>query len=77
MQTSTAPQKSTVTANTDRGRPLSTAEAARLIGISSGTLSNWRSARTGPRFYKVGTRKVIYYLDDVSGFIESGAVKTY
>lgn len=38
---------------------LSTREAAPLVGVSAGTLDNWRVAGRGPRFVKAG-RKVVY-----------------
>jgi predicted DNA-binding transcriptional regulator AlpA len=35
-------------------RLLNPAEAALALGISSGTLANWRTQRRGPRHVKVG-----------------------
>ena len=33
---------------------LSEADAAQLLGLAPATLRNWRSARQGPRFIKIG-----------------------
>jgi len=33
---------------------ISPAEAQEIFGISENTLANWRSAKRGPQFYKIG-----------------------
>lgn len=43
---------------------LTTAKAAPLIGVSPGTLQNWRVAGKGPRFRKAG-RNVVYDIPDL------------
>lgn len=40
-------------------------EAAIRYGFSVGTLANWRCHKEGPRFYKVGRKKIIYFLEDI------------
>ena len=53
--------------------PLTTDEAAELLGLKSQTLHNWRHLRKGPRYHKLG-RRIIYLLDDLEAFMESCAV---
>ena len=43
-------------------------ELSELLGVPVGTLANWRSARTGPPFVKVG-RHVRYRTGDVDEWI--------
>jgi hypothetical protein len=43
-------------------------EASKIIGISVGTLRNWRSQRQGPPYYKVG-RRVLYSSSDLRRFL--------
>ena len=50
------------------GRLLRPRELSELLGVPVGTLANWRSARTGPPFVKVG-RHVRYRTGDVDGWI--------
>lgn len=35
-------------------------EAARIVRLSPNTLAKWRHYGTGPKFVKVGTRRVLY-----------------
>ena len=44
--------------------------AARL-GVSTITLSKWRVRGTGPRFVKVGARRVGYSADEVDAWLAS------
>lgn len=46
---------------------LNTKAAAPRVGVSSGTLENWRSAGVGPKFIKTPGRrgKVLYDPDDI------------
>lgn len=44
---------------------LDTEQAAPFAGVSAGTLENWRTQGTGPRFLKVG-RRVLYDPDDIA-----------
>lgn len=52
-------------------------EAANLLGISKGTLSNWKLAKKGPPFYKrEDTKRVFYKLSDVEEY-KSRNLKLY
>lgn len=53
--------------------PLTTDEAAALLGLQTQTLHNWRHMRKGPRYHKLG-RRVVYLLTDLEIFMESCAV---
>lgn len=60
---------------TDVERPEATGvvrapEAARLLGVSEGTLANWRAQRKGPRFARMGTRTVVYPLGELQRYID-------
>lgn len=48
---------------------LSPADVSRVLGAPAGTLANWRWARTGPAFLRVG-RHVRYRPGDLSDWIE-------
>ncbi|MBO9580784.1 MAG: helix-turn-helix domain-containing protein [Sphingobium sp.] len=51
---------------------LSTADAARQLGLAPYTLRRWRHEGKGPRFVKLGRCQqavVIYYEDDVQAFL--------
>lgn len=51
-------------------------EAARFLGISYGTLSNWASAGVGPTLYRLGTGKVVLYaVDELHAYISAGRVE--
>ena len=49
---------------------LSTDEVSRVLVIPAGTLANWRSMGTGPRFLRVG-RHVRYRRTDVEAWIDA------
>lgn len=51
---------------------LNTNQAADYLSVSGGTLRNWRSAGTGPRYRTVG-RVVRYHRDDLDAFFLAGA----
>ena len=51
-------------------------QVAANYGVSVGTLANWRSAKKGPKFYKVGNGKILYRTADVEGFLFSCPVLT-
>jgi len=48
---------------------LTTYEAARYLGMSPGSLSNWRSTGRGPTYIKLGS-KVMYRKAEVERFIQ-------
>lgn len=45
-------------------------DAAQLIGLEDGTLSNWRIKGQGPKFKKFGGR-VVYMLNDLRAWAEA------
>ena len=47
-------------------------ELAARLGLSLSTLRNWRVARRGPAYVKVGMRSVRYRLADVEQFLADG-----
>ena len=51
---------------------LNTDAAAAYLSVSPGTLRNWRTAGSGPRYRTVG-RIVRYHRDDLDGFLTQGA----
>ena len=46
--------------------------ASALIGVSDKTLANWRSAGTGPPFYKPSPSVVLYRTADLINWVEHG-----
>jgi predicted DNA-binding transcriptional regulator AlpA len=47
-------------------------EAAAVLGVSRGTLSNWRSERRGPPYVKLGGGRVVRYkLSEIEAFAEA------
>lgn len=53
---------------------LTAVEAAKVLGITPGTLANWRAYGTGPKYVKVGGR-VRYHVADVKAYLESRTVR--
>lgn len=64
----------TESAVSDTGRLLRPRELSDLLGVPVGTLANWRSARTGPPFVKVG-RHVRYRTSDVDEWVAARVVE--
>ena len=54
---------------------LGTGSAAKVIGVSEGTLRNWTKESTGPIFKKMGSR-TIYSKKDVATWLCEDLVKT-
>lgn len=58
-------------------RPLAvdTASAAAMLGVSKGTLENWRycDEPKGPRFARIGS-KVVYPVSEIERFLEANLV---
>ena len=51
-------------------------EAAKILGVSAGTLGVWRCTKRYPLPYvKLGSRAIRYRLADVMNFIEAGRVE--
>jgi hypothetical protein len=57
-------------------KTISPETAAELYDLSPGTLANLRSQGKGPKFFKVGKRKVIYRVDDFEAWLTSAPVMT-
>ena len=55
---------------------LSPVEVEQVFGIPRGSLANMRWAKRGPRYFKVGIRRVLYRLVDVKEWVESSPVQT-
>ncbi|GMV07998.1 MAG: hypothetical protein AMXMBFR53_42730 [Gemmatimonadota bacterium] len=49
---------------------ISPGEAARLLGITEGTLRNWRCLGKSPRFVKIG-RRCRYRPKDIEDYLDS------
>jgi hypothetical protein len=52
------------------------AEVEAIFGIPKGSLANMRWAKVGPKYFKAGSRRVLYRLADVKKWIESNPVLT-
>lgn len=59
----------------DKRKMLGPAEVESLFSVPVGTLANWRSAKKGPKFYKVN-RKVLYKMEDLENFFTANPVLT-
>ena len=69
-------QKTNITSTNTYVKPiLSPNETAALLGVSIGTLANWRSQNVGPSYCKLGS-KVVYRLDDIMAYIVAHRVFT-
>lgn len=55
-----------------RERLLDPSELAALLNLPEATLTTWRAAGTGPRFYRVG-RHVRYRRDDLEAWLDGRA----
>jgi predicted DNA-binding transcriptional regulator AlpA len=55
---------------------LSPADVETLFGIPRGSLANLRWEKRGPRYFKVGARRVLYRLADIRAWTESAPVLT-
>lgn len=54
---------------------VTTDEAARIVGLSRGTLANRRSLGLAPRFYRVTGGRILYAVEDLHDFISAGLVE--
>lgn len=50
---------------------LTTKDAASFLDISEKTLEGWRSAETGPKFYRMGGRLVRYFRSDLEDWLRN------
>jgi len=66
----------------ERGGPskkkeyLTETEVQDIYNMKVATLRNWRSLKQGPRYIKLGTKKVLYRVSDVEGFLAACQVPT-
>jgi predicted DNA-binding transcriptional regulator AlpA len=59
---------------TDTDRLLHAIDVSLMLGVPRATLANWRSARKGPPFVKVG-RHVRYRREDVVRWVDGQVVQ--
>ena len=57
-------------------KTISPETAAELYDLSRGSLANLRSKGKGPKFYKIGGRKVLYRVEDFEAWLKSNPVQT-
>lgn len=56
---------------------VATKGAAKIVGLSSVTLEQYRGQGTGPPYYKPpGVRRVLYRVDELKAWVESGRRST-
>lgn len=67
--TATAP--SVVTTDGLSRLSLTTAEAARVLGVAPKTLRNWRSLGSGPAYVELGSRQCVYRPADLDSWLLS------
>ena len=48
---------------------MTTTEAAKYLELSEATLKRWRSKGTGPKYFRLGQRKVRYRQEDLDGWL--------
>ena len=46
-------------------------QAASVIGVAKGTLSNWRLAKEGPRYVKLAKKIVLYHVTDIEKWLKT------
>lgn len=59
----------------DLPRLMTTAEAAAYLGITEGTLHNWRSNDAGPDYAMIG-RRIRYAAEDIDAWRRAQMVRT-
>lgn len=57
-------------------KALSAADVEAIYGIPTGTLANMRCQKRGPRFFKIGRKKVVYFPEDVEPWLRSCPIET-
>lgn len=57
-------------------KALTPKEFAECYGFSEGTLANFRYQNRGPKYFRVGQRKILYYIDDIELWIRQSPVLT-
>ena len=51
-------------------------ELETIYGIPRGSAANMRWAKKGPRYFKVGGRRVIYFVEDVEEWLSRNPILT-
>lgn len=51
-------------------------EVSAAYDVAAGTLANWRSKRIGPKFYRLGGRKVAYFKSDLESWARREPILT-
>ncbi len=59
-----------------RKKALTPIDVETIYGIPRGSLANMRWAKTGPKYYKVGSRRVMYLVNDVEEWITRSPIQT-
>lgn len=54
---------------------LSPADVSELFGFTEKTLANFRWARKGPAYLKLGNKKVLYQMKDIEKWIDTFGTK--
>ena len=49
--------------------------AAKHIGVHPRTMDNWRSQGRGPTYIRVGSRRIVYRIEDLEKYLEAGIVE--
>ena len=57
-------------------KALSPRDVSEMYGISEGTLANWRVQKRGPRFFKMGRKKIVYFQNDLDSWAHANPVNT-
>lgn len=50
-------------------------EAAEYLKVSEKTLEGWRCAEVGPKYYRMGQRRVRYFMSDITSWLRAEAPK--
>ena len=45
--------------------------AAEYLGVSRSTMQQWRHYRRGPKYFKLGNKRILYDLTELEAWIES------
>lgn len=57
-------------------RTLTPHEVAEYYSIAVGTLANWRCRKHGPKYHKLGSRKILYDIEEIERWIQDHTVLT-
>jgi len=62
--------------NEVKKRAITPAELETIYSIPRGSSANMRWAKKGPKYYKAGTRRVIYMVEDVEEWLSRNPILT-